>query len=313
METNFDIIIIGGGPAGMTAGIYSARAGSKVLLIEKAGVGGQVATTATIENYPGFKIIDGFMLSQQMFEQMTDLGVTTVFASVDELNLNEEIKSVTANGVTYQAPAIILSMGANSRGLDVGGEKQFVGRGVSYCAVCDGNFFKNKTVAVVGGGNTALEDAVYLSNLAQKVYLIHRREEFRADQSVIDDFYAHLNKPDSNIETRLNCVVEKVEGDNVVNNLKIHNVKTQDKEDLKIDGVFVAIGRNPNTELLNDSINIENGYILANSAMETNIPGVFACGDITKKSLRQIATAISDGAIAGTNASSFVKKLKRGK
>lgn len=311
MDTNFDIIIIGGGPSGMTAGIYAARAGMKVLLIEKAGVGGQVAITGAIANYPGFKMIDGMQLSMQMFEQMTDLGVQTVFGAVDTVEMKDDIKQVVANGVTYFAPAIILSMGAHSRGLDVEGEKKFIGRGVSYCAVCDGAFFRNKTVAVVGGGNTALEDAIYLSNLVQKVYLIHRRQEFRADQSVIDEFYELVNKEGSNIELKLENVVEEVKGQNKVENLVLRNVLTQQKEEVAVDGVFVAIGRNPNTELLNEAVALENGYIVVNEAMETSIKGVFASGDITKKSLRQIATAISDGAIAGTNASNYVKKYKK--
>lgn len=177
--------------------------------------------------------------------------------------------------------------------------------------MCDGAFFRNKTVAVVGGGNTALEDAIYLSNLVQKVYLIHRRQEFRADQSVIDEFYELVNKEGSNIELKLENVVEEVKGQNKVENLVLRNVLTQQKEEVAVDGVFVAIGRNPNTELLNEAVALENGYIVVNEAMETSIKGVFASGDITKKSLRQIATAISDGAIAGTNASNYVKKYKK--
>lgn len=312
METNFDIIIIGGGPAGMTAGIYSARAGMRVLLVEKNNIGGQVSLTGSIANYPGFKQIDGFELSQNMYEQMTGLGVQTLFGSVDEINLNNEIKTIKVNGVTYSAYAIILSMGANSRGLDVEGEKKFIGKGISYCAVCDGAFFKNKTVAVVGGGNTALEDAIYLSAIVKKLYLIHRRQEFRADQTVVDEFENLLDKKNSNIEAKLGFVVEEIKGQERVQSLILRNVDTQEREEIDLDGVFVAIGRNPNTELLNGAISLDNGYVLVDDTMATNVPGVYASGDIVKKTLRQIATAISDGAIAGTNASNYVKKLKKG-
>ena len=312
MQTNFDIIIIGGGPAGMTAGIYSARAGMQVLLIEKNSIGGQVSLTGSIANYPGFKKIDGFELSQNMFEQMTALGVETLFGSVDEINLADEIKTVKVGGVTYSAYSIILSMGANSRGLDVTGEKNFIGKGISYCAVCDGAFFRNKIVAVVGGGNTALEDAVYLAPIVQKLYLIHRRKEYRADQTAIDEFEKLLDKQNSNITAKLGYVVEEIKGQERVQSLVLRNVETQEREELDIDGVFVAIGRNPNTELLNDAVALDNGYVVVDDTMETNVAGVYAAGDIVKKNLRQIATAISDGAIAGTNASNFVKKFKKG-
>ena len=306
----YDVIIVGGGPSGMTAGIYAARAGAKVLLIEKAGVGGQVAITSNIANYPGFKSIDGFELSQNMFEQMTALGVNTEFATVDSLDLNGELKQVTANGVTYQAPAIILSMGAYSRGLGVANERQFVGRGLSYCAVCDGAFFRGKTVAVVGGGNTALGDVLYLAPIVGKLYLIHRRQGFRADQTVIDDFEKLRAQVGSNIETRLDCVVENVEGTNKLERVILRNVVSNKTEVLDVDGVFVAIGRNPNTEMLDGAITLEDGYIKVNNKMETNVSGVYAAGDITAKELRQIATAISDGAIAGTNAALYAKKSR---
>ncbi len=308
MQTEYDVIIIGGGPAGMTAGIYATRAGAKVLMIEKNGVGGQVALTSTIANYPGCKDIDGFMLSQNMFEQATALGVETLFAEVDNCILDEKIKKVVANGVTYKAPAIILSMGACSRGLGIENEKKFIGKGVSYCAVCDGAFFRNKTVAVVGGGNTALQDAIYLSPIAKKVYLVHRREGFRADSVVVEEF-EKLCKT-ANIEKCLNKVVVDLQGDNKLEKMILRDVQDNTENDICVDGVFVAIGRNPNVELLNGEIALSNGYIKVNSQMETNIAGVYACGDIIDKSLRQIATAISDGAIAGTNASSYAKKNK---
>lgn len=305
----YDVIIIGGGPAGMTAGIYASRAGAKVLLIEKAGVGGQVAITNNIANYPGFKEVDGFELSQSMWEQATGLGVETVFAQVEDLEFDNTMKEVTANGVTYYAPSVILSMGAYSRGLGVVGEKNFVGRGVSYCAVCDGAFYRGKNVAVVGGGNTALGDVLYLAPLVNKVYLIHRRQEFRADKAVVDDVLK-MKEMQGNIEFKLDCVTESVQGTDKVESIAIRNVATNELETLSVDGVFVAVGRNPNTEMLEGKIKLVDGYIDVNSQMETNVAGVFAAGDIIDKSLRQIATAIADGAIAGTNAALYAKKIK---
>ncbi len=311
MENEFDIIIIGGGPSGMTAGIYSARAGMRVLVIEKMGMGGQVALTSTIANYPGLRDVEGIDLSMKMYEQMTALGVQTVFATVDKIDFDGKLKSVTAGGVTYTSTVIILSMGATSRGLGVKGEKEFVGRGVSYCAVCDGAFFRNKTVAVIGGGNTALQDAIYLNNMAGKIYLVHRRAEFRAEDSVQAEFSRLTSADDSKIVTKLGYVVEEISGENRVGSMILRNIETGETEQIAVDGIFVAVGRNPNTELLDDKITLDNGYIVVDENMQTNIPGVFASGDINRKKLRQIATAISDGAIAGTNASIFVKKMKK--
>ncbi len=306
----YDVIIIGGGPSGMTAGIYASRAGAKVLLIEKAGVGGQVAITSNIANYPGYKNIDGFELSQNMFEQMTALGVETVFASVDKVELVGSIKEVTANGVTYRAPSVILSMGAYSRGLGVPNEKKFVGRGLSYCAVCDGAFFKGQTVAVVGGGNTALGDVLYLAPIVKKLYLVHRRQGFRADDATLNQLEELLKSPNNNVELRLDCVTVDIEGVDKVESIVLRNVVSNETEKLDVNGVFVAIGRNPNTEMLDGVITLEGGYIVVNEQMETNVSGVYAAGDITKKPLRQIATAISDGAIAGTNAAMYAKKSR---
>ncbi len=311
MDKEFDIIIIGGGPSGMTAGIYAARAGMKVLLIEKMGMGGQVALTSTIANYPGVANVEGIDLSMKMYEQMTALGVQTVFATVDHIDFDSKIKSVTASGVTYSSPAIILSMGATSRGLGVKGEKEFTGRGVSYCAVCDGAFFRGKTVAVVGGGNTAIQDVIYLNGVAGKIYLIHRRNEFRAEDSVQSEFNRIRSEPDTKITTKLGYVVEEIKGENRVESVVLRSLETQKLEEIRVDGIFVAVGRNPNTELLDDKITLDNGYIVVDENMQTNIAGVFASGDINRKKLRQIATAIADGAIAGTSASVYVKKFKK--
>lgn len=306
---NYDLIIIGGGPAGMTAGIYASRAGLKVLLLEKAGVGGQVALTSEIANYPGFASIDGFSLSQNMFQQMTDLGVETIFSAVDKVDLSSNPKTVIAGGVTYSATSIILSMGASSRGLGVPSERKFIGRGVSYCATCDGNFFRGKDVVVVGGGNTALQDVIYLAPLVKSVTLIHRREGFRADEVTLVEFRKLLDAPNTNVFQSLNKVVIDVLGDNKVSGIKIRDVMSGQESEINCDGVFVAIGMNPGSDFLDGCVELDaQGYIIVNDDMSTNIPGVFGAGDVTHKSLRQVATAVSDGAIAGTQASIYVKR-----
>ena len=305
----YDLIIIGGGPAGMTAGIYAARAGLKVLLLEKAGVGGQVAQTSEIANYPGFASIDGFSLAQNMFEQMTALGVETIFNAVDKVDFSSNPKTVIAGGVTYSATSIILSMGASSRGLGVPSERKFIGRGVSYCATCDGNFFKGKDVVVVGGGNTALQDVIYLAPLVKSVTLVHRREGFRADEVTLAEFRKLLDAESTNVYQSLNKVVVDVLGENKVSAVRVRDVMSGHESEISCDGVFVAIGMNPQSDFLDGSIELDaQGYIMVNDDMSTNIPGVFGAGDVTHKSLRQVATAVSDGAIAGTQASIFVKR-----
>ena len=305
----YDLIIIGGGPAGMTAGIYAARAGLKVLLLEKAGVGGQVAQTSEIANYPGFASIDGFSLAQNMFEQMTALGVETIFNAVDKVDFSSNPKTVIAGGVTYSATSIILSMGASSRGLGVPSERKFIGRGVSYCATCDGNFFRGKDVVVVGGGNTALQDVIYLAPLVKSVTLVHRREGFRADEVTLAEFRKLLDAESTNVYQSLNKVVVDVLGENKVSAVRVRDVMSGHESEISCDGVFVAIGMNPQSDFLDGSIELDaQGYIMVNDDMSTNIPGVFGAGDVTHKSLRQVATAVSDGAIAGTQASIFVKR-----
>ena len=307
----FDVIIVGGGPAGMTAAIYAARAGSKVLMIEKEFVGGQMAATAKIENYPGFESINGVDLSQTMLNQVEKLGVTVVYGNVDNLKLKGKVKSVQTGGESYSAASVILAMGAYARGIGAKGEKDLAGKGVSYCAVCDGAFFKGKTVAVVGGGNSAIGDVIYLAPLVKKLYIIHRRDQFTAQETLLEQVRQIQKSKTNNIELKLNCVVDEVKGDGCLNQAVIKNVKTNQKENLSLDGIFVAVGRNPNTEMIDGVIELDGGYIKANAKMETNVAGVFGAGDIVAKQLRQIATAISDGAIAGTNASLYAKKQKK--
>ena len=307
----FDVIIVGGGPAGMTAAIYAARAGSKVLMIEKEFVGGQMAATAKIENYPGFVSVDGAELSQAMLTQVEKLGVKVLYAGVDDLKLKGKLKVVKAGGEEYSAASVILAMGAHARGIGAKGEKDFTGKGVSYCAVCDGAFFKGKTVAVVGGGNSAIGDAVYLAPLVKKLYIIHRRDEFTAQETLLNQVRQIQKSKTNNIEMKLNCVVEEVKGAGSLSEAVLKNVKTNEKETLNLDGIFVAVGRNPNTEMIDGIVELDGGYIKANERMETNVAGVFGAGDVVSKQLRQIATAISDGAIAGTNASLYAKKQKK--
>lgn len=313
MEKRFDIIIIGCGPAGMTAGIYAQRAGMKCVILEKMAVGGQVSLTPLVENYPGYENIDGFELSQKMFKQVISLGIAVEFVNAEKIETSGKIKKVKAGDVTYTAPAIILSMGASPRQLGTSNDAKYNGKGVSYCAVCDGAFFKDKTVAVVGGGNTALQDIDYLSLIAKKIIHIHRRSEFRADNVNVQNYEKLTNQKNSKIESYFGYVIENLNGENKLESIEIKNIETGKKEILNVEGLFVAIGRVPQTEILEENIKIdEMGYIVTDEHMKTSIQGVFACGDITHKFLRQISTAVGDGAIAGTSASVYVKNIKRG-
>lgn len=311
MEKRYDIIIVGCGPAGMTAGIYAQRAGMKCLGIEKMMMGGQVALTPKIENYPGYLSVNGAELSEKMFQQAKSLGMEFEFAEVQNIETQGKIKRVKIGNVTYTAPAVILSMGASSRSLGVEDAK-YIGKGVSYCAVCDGAFFTGKKVAVVGGGNSALEDIEYLSDFVSKIIHIHRRNEFRADDVNVQAYNKLLKANDNNkIEAYLGYVVDKLNGKDKLESIEIKNVHNDARKNIEVDGLFVAIGRVPQTEIVDKKLKLsENGYIEVNDKMETNIEGVFACGDIVSKTLRQICTATSDGAIAGMNASIYVKKSK---
>lgn len=311
MEKQFDVIVIGCGPAGMTAALYAKRAGLDVAIFEKAQVGGQISVTEKVANYPGFTSVNGADLSQKMFEQVLENQIPVEFAEVTCVDLNKQIKTVVADGITYGCKALILSMGAKARELGVDGEAQFCGKGVSYCAVCDGGFYRNKTVALIGGGNTAIEDIVYLSNLATKIYHIHRRNEFRAENAVVLEYNNIRKQNPEKIEQFLGYTVSKIQGDKKVESIKIKNAADGTERELKVDGVFVAVGRVPQTEFLNGQVELKDGYIVVDEKMQTNIDGVFAAGDICVKSLRQIVTATSDGAIAATNANNYIKQLKK--
>ena len=303
----YDVIIVGGGPAGLTAGIYACRAGLKTLLIERMMPGGQIGLTSTIENYPGFEKIDGVDLAVKMHNHAQNAGCEFDFAEVVSFDFDGKEKIVNTHNASYKTKAIILSLGASAKQLQVENEKKFVGRGLSYCATCDGTLYKNKVVAVVGGGNTSLEDCIYLSGLAKTVYLIHRRDTFRGDDTLVKTLNATANS-NQNIKLLLNSKVTGLVGQDRLQSLQVQDIATGKTQAIDVDGLFVDIGRKPDTEILAGKINLDkNGYVITDEKMKTNLDGVFACGDIRVKSLRQIVTACSDGAIAAISAFEYVR------
>lgn len=292
----YDIIIIGAGPAGMTAALYATRANKKVLILEASNYGGQIINASHITNYPVEKDISGYDFASKLYNQIINLGVEIRLEKVLNINKNKEIET---DKFIYKAKAIIIATGLKHRKLNLPLEEELIGKGISYCATCDGAFFKDKNVAVVGGGNTALEDSLYLSDICNKVYLIHRRDSFRGDPITIEKV---LNK--SNIEIIYNSNITKLNGISNLESIVLNNNKTID-----INGLFVAIGQEPNTEYLNNIIEIDaNGYIKSNELCHTNIDGIFVAGDIRDKSLRQLVTATSDGAIAATEAIKYINE-----
>lgn len=303
----YDSIIIGGGPAGVTAGIYLARSGRKVLIIEKTMIGGQVAYTAEISNYPGYIGIDGFGLCQNFLKQLNDLNIEIRYEEVINVELQSKIKTIYTNKGTYSAPSIILCLGAGSKKLNVPNEIELTGKGVSYCATCDGSLYRNKTVCVLGGGNSAVEEAIYLSDIAKKVYLIIRRDEFRAERSLVETL---LNKKEQgkDIEIIKNSVTDKIIGEDKVTALTVKNVVDNTLSDIEVDGIFVAIGRTPNTSLFSGVIALDDmGYVVVDEKFETNIPGVFAGGDIIVKDFRQVTTAVADGALISVSVNNYLR------
>lgn len=288
----YDLIIIGAGPAGLSAGIYAARGGLKVAILENRSVGGQAQTAHEIQNYPGVKAIGGFDLCYAMMEQCTSFGVDFVFDNIRSCDLQNK-KITLSGGDELNAKFIIIATGASPRKLGVDNENRFLGKGVSYCATCDGAFFKGKTVAVIGGGNTAVEDALYLEKLASKVYLVHRRDALRADKILCD----RLEK--SNVQVIWDSVVQNLDGKDNLSQMTLKNVKTDTLTAVSVDGVFVAIGQLPESNLFDDIQKTSEGYIVTDEKMRTNIDGVFAVGDVREKALRQVVTACADGALAG--------------
>lgn len=297
----YDTIIIGAGPAGLCTGIYATRGGLKTAIIEANSVGGQAQTAADIQNYPGIPSTSGFDLCYAMMNQCASFGAEFVFDKITSLTLEGDVKSISlASGKELQSKTIVIASGASSRKLDVVGEENFIGKGVSYCATCDGAFFKGKTVAVIGGGNTAAEDALYLEKLANKVYLVHRRDALRADKILCD----RLEK--SNVSILWDSVVESLHGKDKIAQMTLKNVKNNTLTTVSVDGVFVAIGQIPNSQLFENIKKTESGYIETDDVMRTNIEGVYAVGDVREKTLRQVVTACADGAIA---ADDIIKNL----
>ncbi len=305
MEKAYDMVIVGGGPGGYTAAMYAARAGLSVVVIERLSAGGQLALTQIIENYPGFENgINGYELAEIMQKQAQRFGVVTEYATVTGLDLTAEPKiAKTAKG-DFFGKTMVISTGANPRELGVESEKELAGKGISYCATCDGMFYRDKTVAVVGGGNTAAEDAIVLSRIAKKVILVHRRDTLRATKI----YHEPLMKAD-NVEFCWNSTVTELLHKDKLDGIKLKNTVTGEEKDISCDGVFVSIGRNPATELVKDQLTLDaNGYIIADESTKTNIPGVFAVGDVRTKALRQVVGAVADGAMAVHMAEEYINK-----
>ena len=298
----YDMIIIGGGPAGYSAALYAARAGLDTLVIERMSVGGQMALTDVIDNYPGFDAgVDGFTLGMQMQAGAERFGAKTAYDEIVSVELVPQIKRIVGAAGEYFARTVVIATGANPRELGIPGEEKLIGKGLHYCAHCDGRFYKNKTVAVVGGGNSAVSDALYLSHLAKKVYLIHRRDSLRATKI----YHEPLMKAD-NVEFVWDSAVSDYIVDGRIVGANIRNLKSGEERELRFDGLFVSIGRKPATELFGELALDSTGYIIADETTKTVIPGVFAAGDVRTKALRQVVTAASDGAVAAHFAEEYL-------
>lgn len=298
----YDVVIVGAGPAGMTAAIYALRNNMKVALIESNVPGGVVVNTAVVENYPGFKSIDGPVLAYSMFEQVSALGVEYFAYKVTDVTPGPDYFTVAAGDETIKGRSVILASGTKQRKLDVPGEEKYTQRGISWCAICDGALYRGEDVAVIGGGNSAFEETIYLANLVKKIYLVHRREGFRADLALVDKVRAL-----SNVEMLLNYEVKEFFGHDILTGLYIKNNATGQVKTLNIKGCFEFVGTLPSTDYLKHlNILADNGYIKVNHNFETTIPGLLACGDVVDKEVRQIATAINDGAIAALRAIKYL-------
>lgn len=307
MQIIYDMIIIGGGPAGYTAALYAARAGLNTILLEKMSAGGQMALTGDIDNYPGFENgIDGFTLGIKMQQGAERFGAKTEYAEVTEIDFSEKIKKIKTEKECFLGKTVVISTGANPRELGISNEQNLIGKGIHYCAHCDGRFYKDKTVVVVGGGNSAAADALYLSRLAKKVYVVHRRDVLRATKI----YHEPLMKTE-NVEFLWDSVISDFITDDRITGAKIKNVNTNNISTIKCDGIFISIGRKPATEFLIGNINLDNhGYIIADESTRTNIPGVYAAGDVRTKALRQVVTAVSDGAAAVHFAEEYLSENK---
>lgn len=304
-EEIYDILVVGGGSAGITAAIYAQRAGRKVAIIEKFALGGQLNLIGKIENYPGFPSIEGFELAQKFTEHAKSQNLQVFAEEAVEFNLQGDIKQIVCRNNVYKARSVIFAMGSFCRELGIEGEQQFKGKGVSYCAICDGNFFKGKTVAVVGSGDSAFSDAEYLSEICQHVYVLTK------DNLKLHNYAENEFEKSQNVTLLRGAYSQKIEGGDKVE--KLTYLKDGEEEKINVDGVFVAIGRTPDTDKLKEMISLdERGYIITDEKMQTSIKGIYACGDVRKSSIKQISTAVGEGAIAGTEASKYaiISKIK---
>lgn len=307
MRHIYDMIIIGGGPSGYTAALYASRAGLDTLVLEKMSAGGQMAQTTQIDNYPGFdEGIDGFLLGEKMQAGAERFGAVTELAEVYSVNLTEEIKHIETSEGTFFGKTVVIATGAGHRHLGLDKEDRFAGKGVAYCAACDGMFYRGKTVAVVGGGNSAAADALILSRICENVILIHRRDSLRATKIYHDPL-----KKAENIEFRWNNTVSRLLGDSRLTGVELTDTKTGAVSELPVDGLFISVGRSPATELFLGQLDLdEQGYIIADESTRTSLPGVFAAGDVRTKALRQVITAAADGAVAAHYAEEYLAQLK---
>ena len=307
MEHIYDMVIVGGGPAGYTAALYAARSGLSTVVLEKLSAGGQMALTEQIDNYPGFaEGIDGFTLGERMQQGAERFGAVMELAEVCRAELSGAVKVLDTGDEVFRGRTVVIATGAVPRTLGVSGEEELVGRGVHYCAACDGAFYRDKTVAVVGGGNSAAADALTLSRIARKVYLIHRRDSLRATK-----VYHEMLMSAPNVEFCWNSTVSALQHGERLTGLRLREVQTGAERDIACDGVFVSVGRVPATELFREELTLdESGYIVADESTRTRLPGVFAVGDVRTKALRQVVTAVADGAVAVHYAEAYLAKSR---
>ncbi len=304
----YDIIIIGCGPAGMTAGIYASIARKKILIFEKSFYGGQIVNANKIKNYPGFDEISGYDYATKLYSQLKNYNPEIKFEEVLEVEDNKDFKNVKTSKGNYIAKSVIIATGAKNRKLGLNNEDKFLGKGISYCATCDGSFYKDKVVAITGGGNTAIDDALYLSNIAKEIFIIYRQKNFKIESINIDEL-----KKKNNVKIVLNSSIIDIKGGDKLQSIIIKNNDTEEKNELYIDGLFIAIGHIPVSNIFKNIIKRdEKGYIISDENCKTNLDGIFVAGDIRKKEIRQLTTACSDGTVAALNACKFLsmKKIK---